>query len=65
MGACIIAQSMHFMVTMVQIVKSRYVEYKERKQKKVQMRWFEALNKEELDKIEAYKKKPSKKQYVP
>ena len=49
---------------MVSILKQRFAEYSERKRKNVNMRWFEALNKEELDKIEAYKKKTTKK-YVP
>ena len=53
------------MITMVSILKSRAVEYAERKRKNVRMKWFEPLTKEELDKIDAYKKKPSAKQYVP
>lgn len=65
MGTGIQLQSLNFMITMVKILRSRAVEYAERKQKNVRMRWFEPLNKEELDKIEAYKKKPNKKEYVP
>jgi hypothetical protein len=46
---------------MVQILKSRAVEYAERKQKNVKLKWLEPLTKDELDKIEAYKKKSNAK----
>jgi hypothetical protein len=65
MGTGLILQSINFIMTMVKILKARASEYAERKAKNVKMKWFTPLNKEELDKIEAYKKKPNQKQYVP
>lgn len=65
LGLCLISQSFYFMITMVQILKARSAEYAERKSKNIKMKWFLPLTKDEIEKIEAYKKKPSKKQYVP
>lgn len=61
MGAGLIAQSIHFIMTMISILKSRSAEYAERKSKNVKMKWFTPLTKEELAKIEAYNKKNNKK----
>jgi hypothetical protein len=61
----IFIQSVNFTITMIQILKSRAREYAERKQKNVKMKWFEPLTKDELDKIEIYKKKQNAKQYIP
>jgi len=53
------------MRTMVSILKARSAEYAERKRKNIKMKWFTALTREEIDKVDAYKAKPNKKQYVP
>lgn len=65
MGTGIWLQSFNFILTMVKIMKARSSEYAERKAKNIKMKWFTPLNKDELDKIEAYKKKPNHKQYIP
>ena len=65
LGVGLILQSFHFMRTMVSILKARSAEYAERKRKNIKMKWFTALTKDEIEKIEAYNKKPSNKQYVP
>lgn len=64
-GTGLLLQSIHFSITMVSILKSRAAEYAERKRKNVKMRWFTALTKEEISKIDAYTKKQNPKQYVP
>jgi hypothetical protein len=65
LGVGLVLQSFHFMRTMVSILKSRSAEYAERKRKNIKMKWFTALTREEIDKVDAYKAKPNKKQYVP
>ncbi len=45
------------MYTMIAILKSRANEYAERKMKNIKMKWFTALTKEEIAKIDAYNKK--------
>lgn len=65
LGVGLILQSFHFMRTMVSILKARSAEYAERKRKNIKMKWFTALTREEIDKVDAYKAKPNKKQYVP
>jgi len=57
MGTGLIAQSVYFIYTMVAILKSRANEYAERKMKNIKMKWFTALTKEEIAKIDAYNRK--------
>jgi hypothetical protein len=64
MGTCLILQSFHFMRTMIKIIAARSAEYAERKRKNIKMKWLVPLTKDEIEKIEAYSKKPNK-AYVP
>jgi hypothetical protein len=61
MGSGLIAQSLYFMVQMVSILRSRAIEYAERKSKQVKMKWMTPLTNEEISKIDSYNKKNAKK----
>ena len=45
----LLVQTMHFVRQMVGILIKRFNEISNRKKKGIKMRWFEPLNKEELD----------------
>lgn len=61
MGTGLIAQSVNFMFQMVSILRSRAIEYAERKSKQVKMKWLTPLTNEEITKIDSYNKKNAKK----
>jgi hypothetical protein len=61
MGSGLQAQSLYFMVQMVSILRSRAIEYAERKSKQVKMKWMTPLTNEEISKIDSYNKKNAKK----
>ena len=65
MGTGLIVQSIHFMIQMVSILRSRAIEYAERKSKQVKMKWTTPLTNEEISKIDSYNKKNAKKRHVP
>ena len=65
MGTGLFIQSVYFIITMISILKSRSREYAERKKKNIKMKWFVALTKEEILKIDSYNRKNANKQMIP
>lgn len=57
LGLALYLQSFHFIIRMVSILRSRSIEYAERKRKNIKMKWFVPLTKEEVAKVDSYNKK--------
>ena len=59
-GIGLLVQSWGFSFQIMSIMRQRMVEYAERKRKNIRMKWFTALSKEEIAKVDAYQRKEKK-----